>query len=116
MPARAYTPVPPEPVRGSMREDGAFVPEGKPSDWDLPSTLDQIASNLSWRVDRVTGVLSPPRDFAEGSVPAAPGCKDGPRLCGLAFCQCPNVASVLITRQIAAARQTFAGNLHGSKR
>ncbi|HUZ92177.1 MAG TPA: extensin family protein [Methylocella sp.] len=38
LPARAYAPVPPEPVRGSMREDGAFVPEGKPSDWDLPST------------------------------------------------------------------------------
>ena len=33
--ARAYAPVPPEPVRGSLREDGAFVPEGKPSDWDL---------------------------------------------------------------------------------
>ena len=37
--ARAYAPVPPEPVRGSMREDGAFVPEGKPSDWDLTSTI-----------------------------------------------------------------------------
>ncbi|MGB7964966.1 MAG: extensin, partial [Methylocella sp.] len=33
--ARAYAPVPPEPVRGSLREDGAFVPEGQPSDWDL---------------------------------------------------------------------------------
>jgi hypothetical protein len=32
-------PVPPEPVRGSIREDGAFVPEGQPSDWDLPSTI-----------------------------------------------------------------------------
>jgi hypothetical protein len=36
-PARAYAPVPPDPVRGSLREDGAFVPEGQPSDWDLPS-------------------------------------------------------------------------------
>jgi len=35
--ARAYAPVPPDPVRGSLREDGAFVPEGQPSDWDLPS-------------------------------------------------------------------------------
>jgi Extensin-like protein C-terminus len=35
----AYAPVPPEPIRGSLREDGAFVPEGPPSDWDLaPST------------------------------------------------------------------------------
>jgi hypothetical protein len=38
--ARAYAPVPPEPMRGSLREDGAFVPEGQPSDWDLtPSSL-----------------------------------------------------------------------------
>ncbi|MGH6800565.1 MAG: extensin family protein, partial [Methylocella sp.] len=37
--ARAYAPVPPEPVRGSMREDGAFVPEGQPSDWDLLSAI-----------------------------------------------------------------------------
>ncbi|HUI20303.1 MAG TPA: extensin family protein [Methylocella sp.] len=37
LPARAYAPVPPEPVRGAMREDGAFIPEGRPSDWDLPS-------------------------------------------------------------------------------
>ena len=30
--------LPPEPVapqRGTMRADGAYVPEGKPSDWDL---------------------------------------------------------------------------------
>jgi Extensin-like protein C-terminus len=33
--ARAYAPVPPEPVPGSLHEDGAFVPEGQPSDWDL---------------------------------------------------------------------------------
>lgn len=33
---RAYAPVPPAPMRGSLREDGAFVPEGNPSDWDLP--------------------------------------------------------------------------------
>jgi hypothetical protein len=38
-PARAYAPVPPEPVRGSLREDGAFVPEGQPSDWDLTSAI-----------------------------------------------------------------------------
>ena len=37
--ARAYAPVPPEPVRGSMREDGAFVPEGQPSDWDLTPSI-----------------------------------------------------------------------------
>ncbi len=37
--ARAYAPVPPAPVRGSLREDGAFVPEGQPSDWDLPSAI-----------------------------------------------------------------------------
>ncbi|MGH6795136.1 MAG: extensin family protein [Methylocella sp.] len=36
--ARAYAPVPPEPVRGALREDGAFVPEGQPADWDLPSS------------------------------------------------------------------------------
>lgn len=34
--ARAYAPVPPEQMHGSLREDGAFVPEGQPSDWDLP--------------------------------------------------------------------------------
>lgn len=34
--ARAYAPVPREPMRGSLRDDGAFVPEGNPSDWDLP--------------------------------------------------------------------------------
>jgi hypothetical protein len=33
--ARAYAPVPPEPVHGSLRDYGAFVPEGQPSDWDL---------------------------------------------------------------------------------
>lgn len=36
--ARAYAPTPPDPMRGSLREDGAFVPEGRPSDWDLPPT------------------------------------------------------------------------------
>ncbi|WP_244395910.1 extensin family protein [Beijerinckia indica] len=30
--------VPPEPLRGSLREDGAFVPEGRPQDWDLPTS------------------------------------------------------------------------------
>jgi hypothetical protein len=39
-PARAYAPVvPPEPVRGSLRDDGAFVPEGNPADWDLTSSI-----------------------------------------------------------------------------
>jgi len=33
--ARAYAPIPPEPVRGTLREEGAFVPEGRSSDWDL---------------------------------------------------------------------------------
>lgn len=38
--ARAYAPVvPPEPIRGSLREDGAFVPEGNPADWDLTSSI-----------------------------------------------------------------------------
>ncbi len=37
LPARAYAPVPPEPVRGASREDRLLVPEGRPSDWDLPS-------------------------------------------------------------------------------
>jgi hypothetical protein len=38
-PAVAPTPPPPpEPVRGRMREDGVFVPEGQPSDFDLPTS------------------------------------------------------------------------------
>ena len=36
---RAYSPMPPEPVRGSLREDGAFVPEGTPGDWDVTSSI-----------------------------------------------------------------------------
>jgi hypothetical protein len=34
--ARVYSKVAQEPVRGSIRDDGAFVPEGNPSDWDAP--------------------------------------------------------------------------------
>jgi hypothetical protein len=37
-PAVAPTPPPPEPTRGRMREDGVFVPEGQPSDFDLPTS------------------------------------------------------------------------------
>ncbi|WP_084704863.1 extensin-like domain-containing protein [Beijerinckia mobilis] len=28
----------PQPLHGSLREDGAFVPEGHPQDWDLPTS------------------------------------------------------------------------------
>ena len=41
----AYEPVPtrrayaPEPARGSYREDGAFEPEGNPSDWDATGSI-----------------------------------------------------------------------------
>jgi hypothetical protein len=37
--AIARAPIPPEPVGGSLREDGAFVPEGNPRDWDLTSSI-----------------------------------------------------------------------------
>jgi len=37
--ARAYAPLPPAPIGGSLREDGAFVPEGKPADWDQTSSI-----------------------------------------------------------------------------
>lgn len=33
---QAYSPVP---QRGSLRDDGAFVPEGNPKDWDLTSSI-----------------------------------------------------------------------------
>ncbi len=33
---RAYAP---SPQRGSIREDGAFVPEGEPKDWDITSSI-----------------------------------------------------------------------------
>ncbi len=38
--AQAYQPQPPQPLPqgGSIRADGAFVPESKPSDWDLTSS------------------------------------------------------------------------------
>jgi Extensin-like protein C-terminus len=36
--AQAYTPLP-QPQRGTIREDGAFVPEGKPQDWDITSSI-----------------------------------------------------------------------------
>jgi len=28
----------PQPLHGSLREDGAFVPEGRPQEWDLPTS------------------------------------------------------------------------------
>ncbi len=34
--ARAYAPSPSEPLRGALRDDGAYIPEGNSSDWDLP--------------------------------------------------------------------------------
>jgi len=37
--ARAYVPPQQQPARGTLREDGAFVPEGKPGDWDLTSSI-----------------------------------------------------------------------------
>jgi hypothetical protein len=40
-PAVAPTQPPPEPLRGRMREDGVFVPEGQPSDFDLPTSRFQ---------------------------------------------------------------------------
>jgi Extensin-like protein C-terminus len=36
--ARAYVQWP-QPQRGSIRDDGAFVPEGNPKDWDLTSSM-----------------------------------------------------------------------------
>ncbi len=35
----AYAPAPQPPARGSMREDGAFVPEGRPEEWDITSSI-----------------------------------------------------------------------------
>jgi len=35
----AYAPAPPQPARGSYREDGAFVPEGRPEEWDITSSI-----------------------------------------------------------------------------
>lgn len=37
--ARASSAALSEPVRGSIRDDGAFEPEGNPSDWDLTSSI-----------------------------------------------------------------------------
>ncbi len=34
--ARAYAPLPSDPARGALREGRAAIPEGDPSDWDLP--------------------------------------------------------------------------------
>ena len=34
-----YTPIPPR--RGQLRENGAFVPEGKPRDWDITSSIQR---------------------------------------------------------------------------
>jgi hypothetical protein len=45
--ARAYSPTPqplPQPSRGSLREDGAFVPEGTPHDWDITSSIPETAA------------------------------------------------------------------------
>jgi len=41
LPSRNLPPMPiqREPSRGSMREDGAFVPEGRPQDWDITSSI-----------------------------------------------------------------------------
>jgi hypothetical protein len=39
-PPRAYSAMPPAaPAHGSLRDDGAFVPEGKPEDWDITSSI-----------------------------------------------------------------------------
>lgn len=37
-PVQAYTPLP-QPRRGTIRDDGAFVPEGNPKDWDITSSI-----------------------------------------------------------------------------
>ena len=37
--ARAYAPLPPEPVGAPFRPKSAHVPEGRPSDWDLTSSI-----------------------------------------------------------------------------
>jgi hypothetical protein len=41
---QAYTPLP-QPRRGSIREDGAFVPEGDPKDWDITSSIARDRSD-----------------------------------------------------------------------
>ncbi|MCI0600336.1 MAG: extensin, partial [Beijerinckiaceae bacterium] len=38
-PARAYAPLPPEPVGAPLREKTGRAPEGRPSDWDLTSSI-----------------------------------------------------------------------------
>lgn len=38
--AHAYAPMA-EPPRGSIRDDGAFVPEGNPKDWDITSVISR---------------------------------------------------------------------------
>jgi hypothetical protein len=35
----AYAPEPRAPARGSMGDDGVFVPEGKPEEWDITSSI-----------------------------------------------------------------------------
>jgi hypothetical protein len=37
-PVHAYAPMP-QPQRGALRDDGAFVPEGDPKDWDITSSI-----------------------------------------------------------------------------
>ncbi len=41
---QAYSPLP-EPRRGAIREDGAFVPEGDPKDWDITSSIARDRSD-----------------------------------------------------------------------
>jgi hypothetical protein len=35
----AYSPAPQPPAHGSLRDDGAYVPEGRPSEWDITSSI-----------------------------------------------------------------------------
>jgi hypothetical protein len=44
--ARAYSPMPPQPTHGTLRDDGAFVPEGNPRDWDATSSIPKPATPL----------------------------------------------------------------------
>jgi len=38
--AQTYAPLP-QPQRGSIRDDGAFEPEGRPQDWDITSSINR---------------------------------------------------------------------------